>query len=319
LRWSRWIEWLPLRPTTDKILTADLVVQSGAPVYWLNEGSDSSRNEWYGPLIRRRWLTVRDRVPLLNLGAGACQPFHSDGSEFLQAPAAKEFIREFNAYCALTTVRDRLSQTILARSGIDTVLLPCPALLAPRRHGIIPDETRYVALNYMRLGGHYQLDGVVDAVAWRDTFTTFARRLAKNVRCLLFCHDRAELVDAERLLPEIERFYSEDYRDYLRAYARASCGVVNRVHGAFAMAGCGRPSLVIGNDSRAKMAEVIGLPVIAVAEATAEMMQTRLVELQSAAADHAARLGSAADAAEQGYLQLLRPLLSSIGPEVVRP
>ncbi|MCW5549969.1 MAG: polysaccharide pyruvyl transferase family protein [Opitutaceae bacterium] len=312
LRLSRWIERLPLRPATDKILNADLVVQSGAPVYWLNDGSDSSKNEWYEPLIRRRWLLVRDRVPLLNLGAGACQSFNSDGSEFERVPAVMEFIRAFHASCVLTTVRDQLSQRILARAGISAALLPCPALLATRRYGIASSrEGSYVALNFMRLGGHYQLDEADYAPTWRDQFSVFARRLVKTTRCLMVCHSRAELEAAKQMLPEIERFYSPDYRDYLRIYAAASAGVVNRVHGAFALAGCGRPSLVVGNDSRARMAEIIGLPVLHVAEATTARMETRLEELRSDLPGHRTRLLHTADEAEQAYLKLLRPALAA--------
>jgi len=314
LRLSRCIELLPLRPATDKILTADLVVQSGAPVYWLNHGSDSSKNEWYGPLIRRRWLRVSDRVPLLNLGAGSCQHFYSDGGEFERVPAVLEFIRAFHASCALTTVRDRLSQAILARAGMDAALLPCPALLAARRHGIVSSgKGDYVALNFMRLGGHYQFEDTDHAPVWRDQFTSFARQLAKNTRCLMVCHNRTELAAAKELLPEIDRFHSPDYRDYLRIYAAASVGVVNRVHGAFALAGCGRPGLVVGNDSRARMAEIIGLPVLHVAEATSARMATRLGELMSDLPGARTRLLQTADATEQAYLKLLRPVLAA-GP-----
>ncbi len=47
-------------------------------------------------------------------------------------------------------------------------------------------------------------------------------------------------------------YNKNNFVEYLRFYSRAKFGILNRVHGAFAMASFGRPSIVIGNDSRAK-------------------------------------------------------------------
>ena len=54
-------EMLPLSITKDKILDSDLIVQSGAPVYWCHDSISShcSENEWYGPLIRRRLQKIK--------------------------------------------------------------------------------------------------------------------------------------------------------------------------------------------------------------------------------------------------------------------
>ena len=46
----------------------------------------------------------------------------------------------------------------------------------------------------------------------------------------------------------------------MKFYARAKWGIMNRVHGAFMMASFGKPAIVIGNDSRAKMIENLSLP-----------------------------------------------------------
>jgi hypothetical protein len=303
-RCSRLIDALPLWPRTDKILSAELLVQSGAPVYWLNEKSDSSRNEWYGPLVQRRWQRVHTRVPLLNIGAGACQAYDSDGREFREAPKTLAYIREFHSQCALTTVRDRLSKNIMAIAGVDAPLLPCPSVFARRLYGLEEGKRGFVVLNFMTLAGHYQLDGTIDRTAWLATFVAFARWAAHTERCVLVCHSREELVEAGRLLPEFERFHSTDHRDYLRIYAQASCGVVNRVHAAFAMASFGRPALVIGNDSRARMTEIIGLPNMHVRDATLSRLQTEFEALRSGTSAHAVRLLRLCDDAETAYLRL---------------
>ncbi len=310
--WSRRIDALPLRPETDKVLTADLLVQCGAPVYWLNAHSDSSRNEWYEPLIGRRWERVSDRVPLLNLGAGACQPWESDGSEFRRSAGALEFIRSFSDRCALTTLRDKLSGRILEIAGRSAELLPCPSLFARLTGRVEKGQAEYLALNYMPLGGHYRFGNDEDRIAWRQTFRELALRFAKHERCLLVCHDRAEFREAGRLLPEIPRFQSDDFRDYLRVYSKARCGVLNRVHGAFAMASFGRPALVVGNDSRARMMEVIGLPAMSVAGATLGKVFDALAALNAEAPAHEERLARLCAESEARYCELLEASLASV-------
>jgi hypothetical protein len=308
-RCSRWLDALPLFPITDKILSAELLVQSGAPVYWLNAVSDCSRNEWYAPLIKRRWQRVRDRMPLLNIAAGACQTYDSNGDEFRAAAETLRYIRQFHDQCALTTVRDTLSVKILELAGVTAPLLACPSLFARRLHGIAPETPRYIVLNCMRLGGHYELESEGSPRSWLDTFVAFARRVARTERCLLVCHNREEMALAERLLPDIERFYSSRYSDYLPVFARASCGVVNRVHAAFAIASFGRPSLVIGNDSRARMTEMIGLPNIHVGAATLERLDSEFITMRTAEPATAARLDALCERTEEAYLKLIRGAL----------
>jgi hypothetical protein len=80
------------------------------------------------------------------------------------------------------------------------------------------------------------------------------------------------LTFARRLLPEIATFHSPRHEDYLRCYAKARFGIVNRVHAAFALGSLGKPSVVIGADSRALMAEMIGLTSVFVNDATEEWL-----------------------------------------------
>ena len=49
---------MPVVSTTDKVRRADILVQSGAPVYWTDPKGDCAHTEWWGPLIERRWLPV---------------------------------------------------------------------------------------------------------------------------------------------------------------------------------------------------------------------------------------------------------------------
>lgn len=251
------LDRLPLNRATDAVLGADLVIQSGAPVYWNNRFSKCARTEWFGPLIERRWARMIPRVPLLNLGAGSCLAAGSDGSEVSGDAECRAFVRRFCELASLTTVRDPLALRIVRECGGDATLLPCPSIFAARSAGISQPREGHVALNYMPGAGHYDLAGAgEDVVAeWEAVFSRQARRLARSHSCVLVCHDARELAEAGKLLPEIPAFFSSDWRDYLKVYGGCRAALVNRVHGAMVAAAAGAPVVLLGNDTRLLTAE----------------------------------------------------------------
>lgn len=311
-RLSRALDFLPLHAAADKVLSSDLVVQSGAPVYWKNRWSTCAHTEWFAPLIEKRWRQVQSRVPLLNLGAGSCQAWGSDGAEIVADAECRAFIDRFTRWSSLTTVRDALAQRILHQCGHDVPLLPCPSIFAPGSLGLPAEGVgEYIALNYMPLGGHYDLAGRGEAARrqWEDVFCRTARELARQHDCLLICHDHAELAAATRLLPELPRFHSTDWRDCLQAYSRCRFAVVNRVHGAVVAAAMGRHVLLTGNDTRLLMAaEVPGITVLPLHEVL-DTFPERVAELQRLPAGEVP--AAFIDTARSRYLELLRSTLSA--------
>jgi Polysaccharide pyruvyl transferase len=309
---SRLLDMAPLNPASDKILTADLLVQSGAPMYWLTRLSNTATNEWMAPLIDRRWRRVANRVPLLNIAAGTCQPYGSDGSEFARSPRTLRAIRRFFDDCRLTTVRDTLSQRVLALVERDAPVLPCTSIFARRNLGLEPQPPQYVALNYMPAGGHYRFGQDIDAARWETTFVDVARNLMRNRRCILACHSGTELSAARRILPKAEIFHSREYRDYLEFYSKAAFGLVNRVHAGFAIASFGRPAVIVGTDTRAQMAGVIGLQDYFVGDVTAAQLRDDMLRFEREAGEHARSFESLREMAEQRYLSLLREALPGL-------
>lgn len=261
LRLSKFLDLLPLSITKDKILSSDLLVQSGAPVYWCHDvgGSHCADNEWYAPLIKKRFLKIKNRTKLINIAAGTCQRYHSNGSEFKKCDRCSVYIKELYSTSAVTTVRDSLAQSVLQSLGLDVPLIPCTSIFACDGLGIVPGDQEYVCLNYMPVGGHYGFGQDIDANHWQAVFKEFYKKIKDREKCVLVCHDAKEVNAARRIIPDAEIFFSRDYRDYIRFYAKAKFGIVNRVHGAFAMASFGRPSFVVGTDTRAKMVTEIGL------------------------------------------------------------
>lgn len=312
LRGSRALDLLPLFPASDRVLNCDLLVQSGAPIYWTTPSGDCQNNEWWRPLIERRWLSRKHQAPFLNLAGGTCQHYHSDGSEFAAKPAVLDYVRKFHDLTVLTTVRDRLSLEVLRHAGRASPALPCTSIFAVNRLGIVPEAGQYVVLNYMRGGGHFEFGQPIDASAWERNFVSLVRRLARTEKCVLVCHDDKELAAARSLLPEISTFQSKDHQAYLRFYAGAKYGIMNRVHGAFALASLGKPAVVVGSDSRARMAGMIGLKDAFVNDATPEWLESQVDELSRRMADYPAEMQERKAGAAAQYIEAISRSLAGV-------
>ncbi|HVY06902.1 MAG TPA: polysaccharide pyruvyl transferase family protein [Burkholderiales bacterium] len=280
LRWSRRIE--PVLRTLhvrNRVGEADLLLQSGAPVYWCHPGGPHcADNEWFDPLIRKRFLPDRRGRRFISVAGGSCQRYGSDGSEIEQCPRCRAYIREFFDSCDLTLLRDDLARKMLNRAGRDADVLPCTSIFARDRMKIVPRKGEYIVLNFMESGGHYTFGQDIDAGRWRRQFVALAREAAKAGRVVIACHTPGEEKLAGELLPDVERFLvPNEHVAFMEFYAGAAWGVMNRVHGAFMMASLGKPAVVIGNDSRARMIENLGLPSHYV-EDVEEVGVTRLID-----------------------------------------
>ncbi len=251
----------------NRIDDAELLVQSGAPIYWCHSKKENcpdshcSNNEWYHPLVRKRFIPKRKGRKFLNLAGGSCQTYNSDGTEFVQCQSCLNYIQEFFDSCELTVLRDSLAKKILQLAGRDAEVLPCTSIFARDRLKIVPQKGEFVVLNFMDYGGHYTFGQKIDRDLWRNEFITLARTISKSDKTVVACHTEAEERLARLLVPEIDRFLiPNDYSSFMKFYSRAKWGVMNRVHGAFMLASLGKPAAVIGNDSRAKMIENLKLP-----------------------------------------------------------
>ncbi|MCJ8278797.1 MAG: polysaccharide pyruvyl transferase family protein [Rivularia sp. ALOHA_DT_140] len=261
LRVSRHVEkYLPLKVTKDRILEADLLVQSGAPIYWCHPGeSHCADNEWFDPLIRRRYKKIKQKAPFINLAGGSCQRYHSDGDEFISSQKDIDYVKEFYDFAKVTTVRDTLAKNILNSLSLDAPVIPCSSIFARNNLAIEPETPSFVALNYMRGGAHFSFGQNISPDEWEKTFREFYQKIKNQEKCIFVCHNQAEVKEAKKIDPNANIFISKDYIDYIKLYAKAKFGIMNRVHGAFMLGSFGRPSFVIGTDSRACMAEEIGL------------------------------------------------------------
>ena len=305
---SRVDKIVPKSWSIDRVFEADILVQSGAPVYWCHEvgGGHCYNNEWYKPLIKERFLKNKN-TKLLNLAAGTCQTYHSDGSEFCET--CNNYMKEFYELAEVTTVRDTLAKTVFSKIGIDVPVIPCSSIFAIDEHGLSNEGAEYVVVNYMKGGAHYTFGQKIDNEKWEREFKKFYFELKEKERVIVSCHNQKEVDEALGFDPKAEIFFvKDDYLEYMKFYSSAKFGIMNRVHGAFIMASYGKPSVVIGNDSRSRMSEEIGLRHYFVNDADYELLNREYEFLKDGANNFVERIKKIKEETFDAYMKALSVL-----------
>lgn len=308
----KWDAKIPLKPffIPDRIKSADLVVQSGAPVYWCHPNNGCHQNEWYQPLIKYRWIPLHKKgAKLANLAAGSCQHYHSDGKEFLDYPEVINYIKKFYDLCTVTTVRDTLSGNILEHLGLDVPVIPCSSIFAKDYYNVKAESGEYVVLNYMKGGAHYTFGQSIDFEAWQNNFKNFYEIIKKKENIVFSCHNQKEVDEVKELDSNAQIFYSKDkYLDYIKFYAKAKFGIMNRIHGAFLIASFGKPAIIIGNDTRARMSSEIGLQNFFVNDVSVDLLLEKYEFLRNGSDSYNEKFERIKLKAEQDYLENLSKL-----------
>lgn len=244
----------------DKAFEADIIVQAGAPVYWKLGNATSYNVEWADELWFNRIFRLGPAKPILNIAAGACQPYPDFAKTFIDDPLCVDFAKKAAQACRWTSVRDHLASQILYCLDIPHEVLPCAAFHAARRHEDSLGPNSSVGINLMPLGGHFVLRDDVNPEAWEIVIREFLAQIRRRHRITFIAHDETERNFMARFKCADENiFFSSDYRDYFKVYGTCSVILANRVHGAICAAGFGRPAIIIGNDSRLMIGDFIGL------------------------------------------------------------
>jgi len=293
----------------NRISQADLLVQSGAPVYWCHEPHPHcADNEWFEPLIRQRFLPDRRGRKFVSLAGGSCQAYHSEGLE--TCPRCKAYIAEFFDACDLTMLRDVIAKKMLNSTGRDAEVQPCTSIFARDNLKLKPETGEYVVLNFMENGGHFTFGQDLRTQEWREQFVKLARQVAKIDKVVIACHTRGEEFLAKELVPEIECFLvPNEHAAFMQFYSRAKWGVMNRVHGAFMMASFGKPAVVVGNDTRARMMENLELPSYFVNDVKEVGVERLIDEARSRVDSYTAQIEAVRTSARAAYEGKLRTVL----------
>lgn len=248
----------------DKFLNCDVLIQTGAPVYWKNkDGNSSLTSVWYDELWKDR-IFKYDKPMFINLGGGSCFAWGNKGEDYLSDGPCKEYAKAAFDRAALTVVRDPVAYHIAETVGSADRLraLACPAYFAssyvkasPRRRGLI-------GVNLMALGCHHDMGGDFPTEDWNARqIPELLKALRARGRLLFIAHDQ---VEKDFMLPHAEPgervFLAPSWRDYLDVYSQCQYVVANRVHGAIAAAGFGANAVILGNDTRAEIGTYCDVP-----------------------------------------------------------
>jgi len=167
----------------------------------------------------------------------------------------------------------------------------------------------YVVVNYMKGGAHYTFGQNIDIEKWEREFKKFYFELKEKERVIVSCHNQKEVNEALKFDSKAEIFFiKDDYLEYMKFYSKAKFGIMNRVHGVFIIASYGKPSLVIGNDSRARMVEEIGLKHYFVNDVDCEVLNKEYEFLKFGADDFSNRFKAIKEKAYNNYMNALSVL-----------
>jgi hypothetical protein len=305
----------------DKFWDADLVVQCGAPVFWhLGEAATPLTSEWYQWLWRDRILDANEkgeRCPkFINLGAGSCSYWGQGAQPFLSSADCADFARSAVGRAALTVVRDPVAAEILQSLRLKHEILPCPAFLAALRHARKPKaepEWPLIGLNLMELGGHFATDPSFEKDAWQRFCQQLIELLQSKGDVVLLAHDEVERKYLSSLDSQLRIVLPSSYHEYHGVLRQLSLWIGNRVHGAVCAAGYGVPALILGNDTRARIGEYIGLKVLRSSDRDFEAVSSWVDAFHSANSREleAVRLRDLQQETRSRYIELLT--------EAVRP
>lgn len=284
----------------------DLVVQCGAPVFW----PDCSKNEWAGPIWHEVIGRLHEKIPVLNIAAGACYPWERQ-PEHPESPEDAEYIKAILGYCRLTTVRDRLARDICKSVSMEVPLVPCSAFLAAGGRHAELEESGYILINYMAGGGHYDWEQGIDAGHWENAIRKIVVDLGKRHKLAFLCHDEKEYSLAHGLDSNMPVFFPKSPAEYFGCISRAKFGICNRMHASVGMAGMGIPSIAVCTDTRLLMVAELGLPVHFVKDVDAAILEEESERALKSLKAEQERLLALQENTRRRYLSAIRDTLSN--------
>lgn len=246
----------------------DLIIQCGAPVFWLN----CSTNEWAKPLWYEVVGRLHEQIPVLNIAAGSCYPWESQCT-LSDLTADVEYIKKILGFCRLTTVRDQLAQNICKSVGNEAPLIPCSAFLAAYGREAELHESGFILINYMSGGGHFDWEQEIDNKQWEKAVKRTINALEKRHKLAFLCHNEDEYSLARQFDCNFPIFFPRTPTEYFDCISNAKFGICNRMHASVGMAGMGIPSIAVCTDTRLLMVDELGLPIYYVKDVDANILE----------------------------------------------
>ena len=270
----------------------DLAVFAGTP-------------EWASPRLKSMYQYIyKYSIPTVYIGIGL-------GSSDFTLSKLDYVYKNVIKNAKLIIVRDQFTKNLL--SGINSVFLPCPSLLAATKEfekNI--REVKKVGLTYC--SDKSIRNNRINHEAYRFTVNLYKSLLEKYAKRFDFefiCHYVDELPDFFKDFNSCKCNYSYDSRDYIKIYNKFDLVIGTRVHGIGLSASMGIPGISIRHDVRGDTCGMFGAEIIEVGrdfDGVFAIFDAKVKEIKNINQNLLEHKGEVF----QQYLTLLSPILKSI-------
>ncbi|MDF7799794.1 polysaccharide pyruvyl transferase family protein [Pontiellaceae bacterium B1224] len=311
LKKPKWVlpiwSFIPLR--SCRLLACDYLINAAGPR--LAMGKRLHCFFWPAEQILARIFKKYKKPQYMSFAFGSIFKFARRPDSFWMKKLNIWFCGRHVGRAAVVTCREQVAAGWVEQSGIPTEVLVCPSILARRYHRLeIPELPSYVLLNFHTASNREYLDQAEHDPRWMEVLKNLVAYFEGNSIPIKFVfHEEMELELARKYYPvEFESRYilPKDIPEYLEAYGHASVAITGRIHGAYAAASFGVPSICIAGDTRLNMIKLLELPTFFCKTCTAEEIIRKYEAVLSKRERHKQRLLQLAEQAESRYLELLK-------------
>ena len=213
-------------------------------------GSDQYHN--WSPRIKAK--EIRHLIPpLFFIGLGVSSK-DIDSKPYLKKEEFKKDILAANQKCALSSVRDELTQNFLAELGYkDSILTGCPALYLFDEKLKLRKHSKKVLLTfpYPLIHNRNNEDKSSKFMILSETMNLILKKLQElELEPVIVCHDDRDVPIAQEMFQDYPLFFSNYVNDYFPLFDGACMVIGSRLHATILAGSMGLPFININLDQR---------------------------------------------------------------------
>ncbi|MDO9576730.1 MAG: polysaccharide pyruvyl transferase family protein [Candidatus Cloacimonadales bacterium] len=213
-------------------------------------GSDQYHN--WSPRIKSE--EIQHLIPpLFFIGLGVSSK-DINSAPYLKKEEFKKDILAANQKCALSSVRDELTQNFLAELGYkDSILTGCPALYLFDEKMKLRNKSKRVLLTfpYPLIHNRKREDTSSKFGILAQVMNLILKKLQEfKLEPVIVCHDDRDVPIAQKMFPDHSIFFSNYVSEYFQLFENASLVIGSRLHATILAGGMGLPFININLDQR---------------------------------------------------------------------
>ncbi len=306
-----WGAWPALpKKMFNRLRECDCVINASGPLLYSGKWYHSKFEPWF--LVLKR--AVKDsETKFVNLGFGT--HFHSAENykrNNIWAKLNNSFIKEISTISEVVASRENIADELMRKNNESSEgVIPCPSIMAKKYWSVEPDQKDYIAVNFHPKGTRVRkIDKSKD-----KGFVNIYERFIENIEDRGFdvkyvFHEELEYELAKKVLDLDGKdvIVPSSIPEFLRAYGEARAAITSRMHGAYAAASFGVPSISLGSDSRLGMIDLMDLPKVKLDSVTLEEMTKKFDKVIQNEKKWSKSLTRICEKSEDKYKQVLSGL-----------